>query len=75
MYIDDMLEERGFFYLVFGKSEIGCGKIRFMDFFFVRLFFGVEVVFIVDDILGVNDVSLFVGDDLLFVEKDLSFMG
>ncbi len=75
IYIDDMPEERGLLHLAFGKSEIANGKIVSMDLSQVRSSPGVELVLTADDIPGKNDVSPIAGDDLLFADKELSFVG
>lgn len=62
-------------YVVFGLLVKLYVKIVLMNFDVVCVMLGVVVVFMVDDILGVNDCGLIIYDDLVFVKGVVQFVG
>jgi len=74
-YIDDMAEPKNLLHLYVAMSEKAHADITGMDLGAVRAAKGVACVLTADDIPGHNDVSPFAGDDPLFAESLVEYVG
>lgn len=74
-YIDDIREPEGTLHIAIGQASKARGKLVSLDVSAVRSTPGVVAVLTVADIPGKNDVSPAFGDDPLFVDSDISFLG
>ena len=75
LYIDDMPEPEGTLHVALGGSPIARGVVTGLDLDAVRAAPGVVVVISARDIPGKNDVSPAMGDDPMFADGAVSFMG
>ncbi|GEO13464.1 xanthine dehydrogenase molybdopterin binding subunit [Microvirga aerophila] len=74
-YIDDIREPDGTLHVAIGQSPKARGRLLSLDVSSVRAVPGVVAVLTVADVPGKNDVSPAFGDDPLFVESDIGFVG
>jgi xanthine dehydrogenase large subunit len=74
-YIDDIREPEGTLHVAIGQSPKARGRLISLDVSAVRAVPGVVVVLTASDIPGKNDVSPAFGDDPLFVDSEISFLG
>lgn len=75
-YIDDLMLFEGMLYVYLGFLMVVYGCISCMDLDVVCKVSGVYLVLMVDDIFGVNDISLNgLYDDLVFVFFEVQFYG
>jgi xanthine dehydrogenase large subunit len=74
-YIDDIREPEGTLHIAIGQSPKARGRLVSLDLSAVRAVPGVMAVLTAADIPGKNDVSPAFGDDPLFVDEDISFLG
>ena len=74
-YIDDIREPEGTLHVAIGQSPKARGRLISLDVSAVRSVPGVVAVLTAGDIPGKNDVSPAFGDDPLFVDTDISFLG
>jgi len=75
LYIDDIPEPRGLLHLHVGQSARAHARVTKLDLTKVRAAPGVVAVLTPVDIPGKNDISPFAGDDPLFAEGEVKFMG
>ncbi|WP_134497698.1 xanthine dehydrogenase molybdopterin binding subunit [Microvirga pakistanensis] len=74
-YIDDIREPEGTLHIAIGQAPKARGRLISLDVSAVRSMPGVVAVLTVADIPGKNDVSPAFGDDPLFVDSEISFLG
>ncbi|HZH12436.1 MAG TPA: xanthine dehydrogenase molybdopterin binding subunit [Microvirga sp.] len=74
-YIDDIREPEGTLHVAIGQAPKARGRLVSLDVSAVRETPGVVAVLTVADIPGKNDVSPAFGDDPLFVDSEINFMG
>jgi xanthine dehydrogenase large subunit len=74
-YIDDVPESPGTLHLAFGLSTEPHAGIVSIDLAAVRAAPGVELVLTAADIPGINDVSPVAGDDKLFANGEVLYIG
>ncbi len=74
-YIDDISEPEGTLHLAVGRAPIARAKLHELDLAAVRAAPGVVAVLTAADIPGRNDVSPSMGDDPMFVEREILFHG
>jgi len=74
-YIDDIREPEGTLHVAIGQSSKARGRLVSLDVSAVRAIPGVVAVLTLADIPGRNDVSPAFGDDPLFVDSEISFLG
>ena len=74
-YIDDIREPEGTLHVAVGQSPKARGRLVSLDVSAVRSLPGVVAVLTAADIPGKNDVSPAFGDDPLFVDTEISFLG
>lgn len=74
-YIDDIREPEGTLHVAIGQAPKARGQLVSLDVSAVRNTPGVIAVLTVADIPGKNDVSPAFGDDPLFVDSEISFLG
>ncbi len=74
-YIDDLPEAAGLLHGYMGQSTRAHAKLLSLDLTAVRAHPGVAVVFTAADIPGKNDVSPIYGDDPLFAEEEVIYVG
>ena len=74
-YIDDIREPEGTLHVAIGQAPKARGRLVSLDVSAVRSMPGVVAVLTVADIPGKNDVSPAFGDDPLFVDSEISFLG
>jgi len=74
-YIDDIREPEGTLHVAIGQAPKARGRLVSLDVSAVRETPGVVAVLTVADIPGKNDVSPAFGDDPLFVDSEISFLG
>jgi xanthine dehydrogenase large subunit len=74
-YIDDIREPDGTLHVAIGQSPIARGRLLSLDLDAVRALAGVVTVLTAADIPGKNDVSPAIGDDPLFVAREIGFHG
>ncbi|KLK92796.1 aldehyde oxidase [Microvirga vignae] len=74
-YIDDIREPEGTLHVAVGQAPKARGRLVSLDVSAVRNAPGVIAVLTVADIPGKNDVSPAFGDDPLFVDSEISFLG
>jgi len=75
LYIDDLPEPEGTLHIAIGGSPVGRGKIIALDLDAVKSAPGVVVVITAADIPGKNDVSPAMGDDPMFADGHVEFVG
>lgn len=75
IYTDDIPEPRGLLHVQVGMSEQAHARIGAMDLSEVRSAPGVVAVLTVADIPGINDVSPIAGDDPVFAEGLVEYVG
>ncbi|MCK5425403.1 MAG: xanthine dehydrogenase molybdopterin binding subunit [Emcibacter sp.] len=75
IYIDDLPEPKGLLHLYMAQSPVAHANITAMNLDPVRAFPGVVAVLSAADVPGVNDVSPSVGDDPLFADGKVEYMG
>jgi len=74
-YIDDIREPDGTLHVAIGQSPKARGRLVSLDVSGVRAVPGVVAVLTAADIPGKNDVSPAFGDDPLFVDTQIGFLG
>ncbi|MCB8820023.1 xanthine dehydrogenase molybdopterin binding subunit [Microvirga rosea] len=74
-YIDDIREPEGTLHLAIGQSPKARGRLVSLDLAAVLRQPGVVTVLTAKDVPGKNDVSPAFGDDPLFAETEVSFLG
>jgi len=74
-YIDDLPEPKDLLHLYVAMSEKAHARITAMDLSAVKAAKGVACVISAEDIPGHNDVSAFAGDDPLFAEGLVEYVG
>lgn len=74
-YIDDIREPEGTLHVAIGQSPKARGRLFSLDVSAVRAVPGVVAVLTAADIPGKNDVSPAFGDDPLFADTEISFLG
>ncbi|WP_414471669.1 xanthine dehydrogenase molybdopterin binding subunit [Microvirga sp. M2] len=74
-YIDDIREPEGTLHVAIGQAPKARGRLVSLDVSAVRATPGVKAVLTIADIPGRNDVSPAFGDDPLFVDSEISFLG
>lgn len=74
-YIDDISEPKDLLHLYIAQSPIAHGKILKMDVTAVKLAPGVVAVYTADDVPGINDASPVAGDDPVFAEDVVEYVG
>lgn len=75
IYIDDIPEPPGLLHLAIGQSDRPHARIVRLDLSKVRAAPGVVAVLAAADVPGQNDISPFAGDDPMFAEGVVSFVG
>ena len=75
IYIDDMPEPPGLLHLRIGMSERAHARVVELDLSKVRAAPGVVTALSARDIMGVNDVSPHTGDDPLFADGEVQYVG
>jgi len=75
VYIDDMVELAGTLHVQAGMSERAHAQILSMDLEAVRAGPGVVAVLTAADIPGINDASPIAGDDPIFAEGRVEYIG
>ena len=75
VYIDDLPEPPGLLHIQVGQSARAHARILRLDLSAVRAAPGVAVVLTAADIPGRNDISPFAGDDPMFAEAEVRFLG
>ncbi len=75
LYIDDVPEPEGVLHIAVGGSPVARGRIVSLDVADVRAASGVVAVLTASDIPGKNDVSPAFGDDPMFAEEHVQFVG
>ena len=75
LYIDDLPEPEGTLHIAIGGSPVARGKIISLDLSAVKSAPGVVAVLTAKDIPGKNDVSPAMGDDQMFAETHVEFVG
>lgn len=74
-YIDDMPEPHGTLHVVPGYTNVAAGKIAHLDLEAVRTAPDVVTVLTHNDIIGLNDCSPAMGDDLILAIDEVFFSG
>ena len=74
-YIDDMPEPHGTLHVVPGYTNVAAGKIAHLDLEAVRTAPDVITILTHDDIIGLNDCSPAMGDDLILAVDEVFFSG
>src|SRR5918993_266707 len=74
-YIDDIREPEGTLHVAIGQAPKARGRLISLDVSAVRSVPGVVAVLTAADIRGKNDVSPAFGDDPLFVDTEIGFLG
>jgi xanthine dehydrogenase large subunit len=75
LYIDDIPEPPGLMHLYVGQAARAHARVTRLDLTAVRTAPGVVAVLTPADIPGTNDISPFAGDDPLFADGVVTFMG
>ncbi|MDX1739445.1 MAG: molybdopterin cofactor-binding domain-containing protein, partial [Alphaproteobacteria bacterium] len=75
IYVDDIPEPHGTLQIFLGTSSIAHGLIKSMDLSEVQASEGVAIVLTAKDIPGINDYSPVKGDDPIFAEERVEFIG
>ncbi len=75
LYIDDIPEPPGLLHLHVGQATRAHARVTKLDLSAVRAAPGVVLVLTPQDVPGRNDISPFAGDDPLFAEDVVRFMG
>ncbi len=75
LYIDDIPEPPGLLHLYVGQAARAHARVTRLDLSAVRKAPGVVLVLTSDDVPAKNDISPFAGDDPLFSEDLVRFMG
>ena len=75
LYIDDIPEPPGLLHLYVGQAARAHARVTRLDLAAVRAAPGVVLVLTPENVLGKNDISPFAGDDPLFAEGVVRFMG
>ncbi|WP_420546989.1 xanthine dehydrogenase molybdopterin binding subunit [Curvivirga sp.] len=75
VYVDDIPEPHGMLHIYMGMSTVAHANIKSMDLSEVRASEGVACVLTVEDIPGINDYSPVKGDDPIFAEGKVEFIG
>lgn len=75
IYTDDMPEPRDLLHVQVGMSERAHAELDLVDLSRVRAARGVVAVLTAADVPGVNDVSPVGGDDPVFAEKKVEYVG
>ncbi|HEX7885067.1 MAG TPA: xanthine dehydrogenase molybdopterin binding subunit [Phenylobacterium sp.] len=75
LYIDDIPEPPGLLHLYVGQSARAHARMTRLDLGAVRAAPGVVAVLTPADVPGKNDISPFAGDDPLFAEAEVKFLG
>jgi xanthine dehydrogenase large subunit len=75
LYIDDIPEPPGLTHLYVGQSARAHARVTRLDLAAVRAAPGVVAVLTPADVPGKNDISPFAGDDPLFADGEVRFMG
>jgi xanthine dehydrogenase large subunit len=74
-YIDDIPEPDGTLHVAIGQSPKARGRLVSLDLTAVRAQAGVVAVLTAADIPGKNDISPAFGDDPLFADSEIGFLG
>jgi xanthine dehydrogenase large subunit len=74
-YIDDIREPEGTLHVAIGQSPKARGRLISLEVSAVRAVPGVVAVLTASDVPGKNDVSPAFGDDPLFIDGEISFLG
>lgn len=74
-YIDDIREPDGTLHIAIGQSPKARGRLISLDLAAVRAQPGVVTVLTAADIPGKNDISPAFGDDPLFADSEIGFLG
>lgn len=74
-YIDDIREPEGTLHVAIGQAPKARGRLLTLNISAVRDLPGVVAVLTAADIPGKNDVSPAFGDDPLFADSEISFLG
>ncbi len=72
-YVDDLPEPEGTLHVAVGRAPIARARLQELDLKAVRAAPGVVAVLTAADIPGRNDVSPSMGDDPMFVEREILF--
>ncbi len=75
LYIDDIPEPPGLLHLFVGQAARAHARVSRLDLSAVRAAPGVVAVLTSQDIPGRNDISPFAGDDPMFADDEVRFMG
>ncbi len=75
IYTDDIAEPRGLLHVQVGMSEHAHAEFAIVDLSKVRNFPGVVEVLTAEDVIGVNDVSPIAGDDPIFADGKVEYVG
>ncbi|MBI1198022.1 MAG: xanthine dehydrogenase molybdopterin binding subunit [Phenylobacterium sp.] len=75
LYIDDIPEPPGLTHIAVGQSQRAHARVVRLDLAAVRAAPGVVAVLTPSDVPGKNDISPFAGDDPMFAEGVVSFVG
>ena len=75
LYIDDLPEPVGLIHLHIGQSSRAHARVTKLDLAAVRAAPGVVLVLSARDVPGRNDVSPIAGDDPMFADGEVSFLG
>jgi len=75
LYIDDLPEPAGLLHIHVGQAARSHARITQLDLAAVRAAPGVVAVVTAADIPGRNDISPFAGDDPMFAEAEVRFVG
>ena len=75
IYIDDLPEPPGLLHIHIGQSARAHAGLRRLDLAAVRAAPGVVAVLTALDVPGRNDISPFAGDDPMFAEGEVRFLG
>ncbi|MDB5425043.1 MAG: xdhB [Phenylobacterium sp.] len=75
LYIDDLPEPAGLLHIHVGQSARAHARIRRLDLSKVRTASGVVCVLSADDVPGKNDISPIAGDDPLFPDETVRYVG
>ncbi|WP_296597240.1 xanthine dehydrogenase molybdopterin binding subunit [Phenylobacterium sp.] len=75
LYIDDIPEPPGLLHIAVGQAARAHARVTKLDLSAVRAAPGVAAVLTPADVPGKNDISPFAGDDPLFAEGEVKFLG
>ncbi len=75
LYVDDLPEPAGILHVYLAQSQRAHARLTRLDVTAVRKAPGVVCVLTSADVPGINDVSPIAGDDPLFADGEVSFLG